>query len=60
MVTCELPAGSEVVLCVRVPGIGSPLNLRAIVARSQGFHVGLEFVQPTAEQRLLLSELCRC
>jgi hypothetical protein len=57
-VTCELPAGSEVVLCLRVPGIGDTLNLRAIIARSQGFHVGLEFVQPTAEQRLLLSELC--
>jgi hypothetical protein len=57
-VTCELPVGSEVVLCLRIPGIGNTLNLRSIVARSSGFLVGLEFVQPTAEQRLLLSVLC--
>jgi len=56
--TRELPSGSEVVLCFRHPGNGAMLCLHAIVARSKGFRVGVRFVQPTAEQRLLLSELC--
>jgi hypothetical protein len=56
-VTHELAAGSEVVLCLRLPG--GTLSLRAIIARRSGFRVGLEFVQPTAEQRLMLSALCR-
>ena len=56
--THELPSGSEVVLCFRLPGNGVPLCLHAVVIRSCGFRVGLRFVQPTAEQRLLLSELC--
>ena len=42
----------------RVPGSGALLCLHAVVIRSHGFRVGLRFVQPTAEQRLLLSELC--
>ena len=57
-VTRELAAGSEVVLCLRLPG-GNTLSLRAIITRRRGFRVGLEFVQPTAEQRLMLSALCR-
>ncbi len=56
-VTHELAAGSEVVLCLRLPG--GTLSLRAIVTRRCGFRVGLEFVQPTAEQRLMLSALCQ-
>ncbi len=56
--TRELPSGSEVVLCLRLPGRGTPLCLHAVITRRQGFRVGLRFVQPTAEQRLLLCELC--
>jgi hypothetical protein len=56
--TRELPSGTEVVLCLRLPGTGTPLCLQAIITRRQGFRVGLQFVRPTAEQRLLLSELC--
>jgi len=56
--TRELPSGSEVLLCFRVPDNGTMLCLHAVVIRSRGFKVGLRFVQPTAEQRLLLSELC--
>jgi PilZ domain len=56
--TRELASGTEVVLCLRLPGSGNALCLHAVITRRQGFRVGLEFVQPTAEQRLLLSELC--
>ena len=56
-VTRELAAGSEVVLCLRLPG--GTLSLRAVIIRRRGFRVGLEFVQPTAEQRLMLGALCR-
>ena len=56
--TRELPSGTEVVLCLRLPGCGNVLCLRAVITRRQGFRAGLQFVQPTAEQRLLLSELC--
>lgn len=56
--TSELPSGTDVVLCLRLPGDGGQLCLQAVVARRRGFHVGLHFVRPTAEQRLLLSELC--
>ena len=57
--TCELASGTEVVLCLRLPGSGNTLCLRAVITRRRGFRAGLEFVQPTAEQRLLLSELCQ-
>lgn len=56
--TRELLSGSEVVLCFRIPSNGALLCLHAIVIRSRGFKAGLRFVKPTAEQRLLLSELC--
>lgn len=56
--TRELPLGSEVVLCFRLPGGGALLCLHAVIIRGQGFRVGLRFVEPTAQQRLLLSELC--
>ena len=55
--TRELAAGSEVVLCLRLPG--GTLSLRAVIIRRRGFRVGLEFVEPTAEQRLMLCALCR-
>ena len=55
--TRELAAGAEVVLCLKLPG-GEPLHLRARVIRRRGFHAGLQFVEPTAEQRLLLGEFC--
>jgi PilZ domain-containing protein len=58
-VTCELAEGSEVVFCMHLPGSGTTLDLRAVITRRRGFRVGLEFVQPTAEQRLLLSALCQ-
>jgi PilZ domain len=57
-VSCELASGTEVVLCLRLPGSGHPLCLRAVVTRRRGFRVGLAFVQPSAQQRLLLCELC--
>jgi len=58
-VTRQLPLGTGVVICLRLPGSGNPLRLQATVIRRRGFRVGLRFVHPTAEQRLLLSELCR-
>ena len=57
-VTRELPEGAEVVLSVQLPIRSEPLCLRAVVVRRRGFRAGLEFVQPTAEQRLLLCEFC--
>jgi hypothetical protein len=56
--TRELPAGTEVMLCLRLPGTGALLSLRATITRRQGFRAGLRFLQTSAEQRLLLSELC--
>jgi hypothetical protein len=56
--TRELPAGSEVVFCLRLPGEGGLLCLQAIITRRQGFRAGLRFVCPSAGQRLLLHELC--
>jgi hypothetical protein len=56
--TRELPLGSNVVLCLRIPGSGSPLCLQAVITRRTGCRAGLRFVGPTAEQRLLLFELC--
>jgi hypothetical protein len=56
--TRELPSGTQVVLCLRLPGDGSPLCLHAVITRRKGFRVGLQFVRPTAEQRLQLSQLC--
>jgi hypothetical protein len=56
--TCELPSGTEVVLCLRLPGSGELLCLRALITRRQGFRAGLQFIEPSAKQRLLLSELC--
>jgi hypothetical protein len=53
-----LPSGTKVVLCFRLPGSETALCLQAVIARRQGFRAGLRFVQPTAEQRLLLCELC--
>lgn len=70
--TRELAAGAEVVLCLNLPGGGvpgepvfgslgrKPLCLRAVVIRQRGFRAGLRFVEPTAEQRLLLCEFCCC
>jgi len=55
--TGEIPSGTEVALCLRLPD-GSPLWVQAIIIRRQGFRVGVQFVRTTAEQRLLLSELC--
>ena len=55
--TRSLPSGTEVALCLRLPG-GDLLWMQAVVIRRQGFHVGVQFVRTTAEQRLLLSELC--
>ena len=57
-VSCELPAGDEVVLRLQLPSSDGPLNLRAVVVRRCGFRAGLKFVQPTAEQRLLLCRFC--
>jgi PilZ domain len=56
--TRELASGTEVVLCLQLPGIGEPLCLRAVIRRRHGFRAGLEFVEPTAEQRLLLCRFC--
>ncbi len=56
--TRELPSGTQVVLCLRLPGSGTVLCLQAVIIRRQGFRAGLQFVQTNAEQRLLLSELC--
>jgi len=57
--TRELAVGTEVVLCLNLP-CGKPLRLRAVVIRRSGFRAGLQFVEPTAEQRLLLLEFCCC
>jgi hypothetical protein len=57
-VTGELLAGSAVELYLRLPGQDKALYLQAVIARRRGFRVGLQFVRPTAEQRLLLSEVC--
>jgi hypothetical protein len=56
--TRELPSGTLVVLCLRLPGSGAALNLRAVIVRRQGFRAGLQFLRTNAQQRLLLSELC--
>ena len=71
--TCELPAGSEVLLSLQLSNSdgplchpskpttgspGTPLCLRAVVVRRRGCRAGLKFVQPTAEQRLVLLEFC--
>lgn len=56
--TRDLPSGTEVALCLRLPGNGGQLLLQAVIVRHQGFRVGVQFVRTTAEQRLLLSELC--
>ncbi len=56
--TGELPIGAEVVLSLQLPGSDGQLCLRAVVVRRCGFRAGLEFVQPTAEQRLLLCKFC--
>jgi hypothetical protein len=56
--TRQLPSGTAVVLCLRFPNLDRALCLEAVIARRQGFRVGLRFLHPTAEQRLLLSELC--
>lgn len=57
-VTGEVPWGSAVELCLRLPGQDEALCLHAVIAHRRGFRVGLQFVQPTAEQRRALSELC--
>ena len=71
--TRELPAGSEVLLSLQLPNSdgplfhsskpttgspGTPLCLRAVVVRRRGSRAGLKFVQPTAEQRLVLLKFC--
>jgi len=56
--TRELPSGTKVMLCFKLPGSENALCLPAVITRRQGFRAGLRFVQPTAEQRLLLCELC--
>jgi PilZ domain len=57
-VTREMPSGVEVILYLHLPGHEMPLCLQALIIRRKGFRVGLQFVSPTAEQRLLLNELC--
>jgi hypothetical protein len=56
--TRDLPSGTEVALCLRLPGKGGQLLLQGVIIRRQGFRVGVQFVRTTAEQRLQLSELC--
>jgi hypothetical protein len=56
--TSQLPSGTAVELHLRFSELGKVLCLQAVITRCQGFRVGLQFVQPTAEQRLALSELC--
>jgi hypothetical protein len=56
--TRELPSGTTVALCLRLPGAGGQLCLQAVITRRKGFRVGVQFLSPTAQQRLLLSELC--
>lgn len=54
----ELPSGTQVVLCLRLPGRGAVLSLQAVIIRRQGCRAGLQFLETNAAQRLLLSELC--
>ena len=56
--TSELTSGTEVVFCLRLPGTDGQLCLQAVITRRRGFRVGVQFLCPTAQQRLLLSELC--
>lgn len=56
--TRQLPSGTAVAFCLKIPGCSRELCLQAVIIRRQGFRVGLQFVQPTPEQRLLLCELC--
>jgi hypothetical protein len=56
--TREVASGSEVVLCLQVPGKSHPLSLPAVIVRSRGFRVGVKFLDAPAEQRLQLYELC--
>ena len=56
--TRPLPAGTLVLLTLRLPGGMGCLSLKAIVARGKGYRAGVHFVAPTPEQRLLLGELC--
>jgi c-di-GMP-binding flagellar brake protein YcgR len=58
MLTHGLPSGTEVALCLRLPGNDGQLFLQAIITRRRGFRVGLQFVHTTTEQRLRLCELC--
>jgi hypothetical protein len=58
MLTQDLPSGTEVALCLRLPGNGGPLFLQAVITRRRGFRAGLQFVRTTAGQRLQLCELC--
>jgi hypothetical protein len=54
----EVAPGTEVVLSVQPPGSRHPLILPAVIVRSQGFRVGVKFLDTTAQQRLQLCELC--
>jgi len=56
--TREVASGTEVVLCLQVPGRSHALSLPAVIVRSRGFRVGLKFLDPSAEQRLQLYDLC--
>jgi hypothetical protein len=56
--TRPLPSGTLVLLTLRLPGGRGQLSLKAVIARHQGYSAGVHFVGPTAEQRLLLGELC--
>jgi hypothetical protein len=56
--TREIPSGTEVVLCLRLPSNGNQLCLQAVIARRKGFRAGVRFVRTTAEQRSMLRELC--
>ena len=56
--TRPLPNGTFVLLTMRLPGSQGRLSLKAIIARCKGYSVGVHFVAPTLEQRLLLGELC--
>jgi hypothetical protein len=56
--TREVASGTEVVLCMQVPGSSRAFSLLAVIVRSRGFRVGLKFLETSAEQRLQLYELC--
>ena len=58
MLTQGLPSGTEVALCLRLPGNAGPLFLQGVITRRHGFRVGLQFVRTTAEQRMQLCQLC--